>query len=147
MFAKMLKEGPEPNVVTYNIMIKLHRALSDFKGVTELMQKRDENFRKKVTKGVATRTRLPRPYRPKPTSAPWALLVALRRADKTDPSVATVGLLKEQLILDAGKIVDKDISFITPDDYNGFYNGFACMATLIQKGLVERKAHGGTQLP
>jgi len=51
------------------------------------------------------------------------LLVGLRRADKADPTVATVGILKEQLILEATPLVDKDISFVTPDDYNGFYSG------------------------
>src|SRR4051812_34479981 len=116
MFNKMLKDGPSPNMVTYNIMIKLARAQSDFTGVNDLMKKRDENFRKKVTKGVATRTRLPRPYRPKPTSAPWALLVALRRASKTDAKADSIGMLKEQLILDAQKLADKDISFVSPDD-------------------------------
>jgi len=57
-----------PNVVTYNIMVQMYRKAGDFKGVEETLKQRDESFRKKVTKGAATRTRLPRPYRPKPTS-------------------------------------------------------------------------------
>jgi hypothetical protein len=144
LFSKMKAEGPAPNVPTYNIMVNLYRVLGDYKSIEIIMKERDSVFKRKPKKPASARARVVitgRPYHPKPKSAPWALLVGLQRFTSAHPDAKNKGVGREELIEASQGLCD--VSLVTPDDYNGFYSGWACMATLVQKGLVERDRKGG----
>lgn len=143
LFAKMKSSGPRPNLPTFNIMTNLFKAENDFAALQNLQEEMTSAFKK--TKKSLTKPSIldgeetpessrPRPvrvYRPAYRTGPHALLRALHIAPN-----AKEGVSKDDLIAIAQPLCD--VSFSVPSDYNGFYTAWNSMASLIQKGLVQK---------
>jgi pentatricopeptide repeat protein len=109
LFEQMKKEGPKPNLVSYNVMLTCGREQKDYDYVKAVQEEMDQRFpqKKKSTRAkTAGSVSGPRSYTPKYRSGAWAILVGLLKGG-TD-----AGIPKDDLIGAAQPYCD--VSFTIP---------------------------------